>query len=451
MGTSTYPNGFENGLAIRDIFIDTRLNPKSNVYWVDSVNGSNGNKGTQKYPFATIDYAIGRCAANQGDKIYVAAGHVETSVAAGTVTCDVAGVTIIFMGDGSSRAYVNFTTLVSASVIISADNVTLLNPKFISGIDALTSPITITGANCHIVNGEWYDAPAKAATNCIVASTAATGLRIHGWKYYASTTGTQKATNIQLVAVSNAELFNIDISGDFSTGNINLPSAMPNLQLNGLKLKNTNVAPKPGMVIHASSTGMAKNIDIRIVSGATFVSSVAAMNWDANCLGYNADGEGGDNIGTADSSSIEGKVDAVKAVTDVLRTDVGTEFWIKKTLTSSAIVQAGIDVTGVSGTGELAIVGIVLKTDATGLATGTAFQLTDDNAKGSGIFAQELVANLGASTTVSSPSAVNKNTILEVGKKVIAKSTVADCTGGGTIDIYVKFQRLTAGATITAA
>jgi hypothetical protein len=41
-----------------------------------------------------------------------------------------------------------------------------------------------------------------------------------------------------------------------------------------------------------------------------------------------------------------------------------------------------------------------------------------------------------------------KKTVLEVGKKLQVQSTVADCTGAGTIDIYVKFIRLATGATI---
>ena len=46
---------------------------------VGGITGSNGNNGlSPKTPFATIDYAIGRCTANRGDTIYVMPGHWET-------------------------------------------------------------------------------------------------------------------------------------------------------------------------------------------------------------------------------------------------------------------------------------------------------------------------------------------------------------------------------------
>jgi len=528
MTISHYPHGFTNGLAVRDIPIDLRLNGLSNVFWVDSVNGSNGNAGTFNKPWATIAYAVSRCTANQGDKIYVAAGHTETIIAAGTLTIDKAGITIVFLGEGTNKATINYTTAVTASVIISAANVTLIGARFLSGIDALTGPISITGANCTIMDGEWYDGAAKAATDCIIGAATATGLTIDGWKFYASTAGTQKQSNIQLNGVDNAVLKNIDISGDFGTGNIeNITDELLNVRFENVKLNNANATPKPGMVLDANCTGLAKNVDIRIASGTTYVSSVAKLNWDGSALGYNADGSTGDPIGTAPATSLEGElatlqvdVTAIKAVTNLLpnagalsdiATDankidglsmdispvagsvarfiasggtalgtelgdskslvdaigsngitlvygagsilgaIGTEFWVKKTLTSSAIVQAGVDVTGASSAGELAIVGIVLKTDGTGLATGTNFQLTTNNAKGAAVFVAEAVASLGASVTVSTPSITNINNVLESGKKVIAKSTVADCTGAGTIDVYIKFQRLAAGATVVAA
>jgi hypothetical protein len=134
-------------------------------------------------------------------------------------------------------------------------------------------------------------------------------------------------------------------------------------------------------------------------------------------------------------------------------TGVGTEFWIKKTVTSSAILEASsVDITGVSSVGELAITDVILKTDSTGLATGTNFELLTDNTKGIVNILVETVANLGANTTVTllDASVTKKPTVLEVGKKIQVHSTVAACTGAGTIDIYIKFQRLTTGATIAA-
>jgi hypothetical protein len=135
------------------------------------------------------------------------------------------------------------------------------------------------------------------------------------------------------------------------------------------------------------------------------------------------------------------------------QTAVGNTFLVKKTLVSSAVVQAGVDITGVSSGGELAIEDIVVKTNGTGLATGTNFVICSDNANGLANIFVETVANLGANKTMdlTGASVTKIRTVLETGKKLIAKSTVADCDGAGTIDIYIKFRALTAGATIAAA
>lgn len=134
-------------------------------------------------------------------------------------------------------------------------------------------------------------------------------------------------------------------------------------------------------------------------------------------------------------------------------TGVGTRFWVKKTLVSSAIVTGGVDVTGVSTVGELAITDVVAKTDATGLAAATNLSLETDNAKGLPAFFVTAVSGLGASKTIdlANASVTKIKTVLETGKKVVAKATVTNSTGSGTIDLYIQFERLTAGATVAAA
>lgn len=132
---------------------------------------------------------------------------------------------------------------------------------------------------------------------------------------------------------------------------------------------------------------------------------------------------------------------------------LGQEFWLKKTLTSSAITQAGVAVTGASSGGELAIEDVILQTDATGLAAMTNFTLTTDNAKGLPTFLSTAASGLGANKTIemSAASVSKTKMVLESGKIVTAKATAADGTGAGTIDVWIKFRRLAQGATIAAA
>jgi hypothetical protein len=298
MTTSRYENGFANGVTIREIPFVTTQNGNGNTFWVDSVRGSNGNKGTFIRPFATIDYAVGRCTANNGDLIIVAAGHTESVIASSGLTLDVAGITILCQGEGAQRATIDFSTLVGASMVVSAANITLVNPRFTANLDALTGPISIAAANFKLLNGEYYDGTSIDTTDCIVATPAAIGLKLYGWKYIVGDEGgTQKQSNIKLNGVNNAELINIDILGDFGTGNIeNATTELLNIRLENIQLKNSNTTPKPGIVLYVNSTGWAKNIDIRVYSGVTFVTSGAKLNWDKQCLGYNADAKGGTDI-----------------------------------------------------------------------------------------------------------------------------------------------------------
>ena len=133
----------------------------------------------------------------------------------------------------------------------------------------------------------------------------------------------------------------------------------------------------------------------------------------------------------------------------------GSDFFISRTITSSNITVAAKDFSS-AATGRLYIYDVVFKTDATGLAGATNFQLTTTNAKGQTIVLAESVANLGANKTVSmqnpksqtSLSASSAPTILEAGQKLQYNGTTGAGTGAGTIDIFVLFQRVDENAQI---
>jgi hypothetical protein len=433
---SYYPNGFANGVAIQHVPLIITQQGNGNTFWVDSVHGSDGNQGNLRKPFATIDYAVGRCTANQGDQIMVAPNHTETVIAAAGLALDVEGITIIFLGDGDDRAKVTFTTAVTADMDVDADNITLINPRFVAGIDALTGPIDVNAANFSMVNYLYEDAVGIDTTDAIVAVPAAIGLHINGLRYLiGDEAGTQKQSHVQVNGVDNFIFENIDIVGDFATGPFeNVTDELLNVRFENIKIKSTNAGPIPAMVIDANTTGFAKNIDLRIASGTTYVSSVAKLNWSNDCLGYNQDGYGGDQIGSGRAA--------------------GSVLLVQKTLVSSAILQAGVDITAASSGGALMLEDIFMATDATGLAAATNFQIESDNANGVTVFFAETIANLGANKTeniASGSVTAIAGTVLETGKKLLARATVADCTGVGTITLTMKFRRVVAGATVASA
>ena len=148
-----------------------------------------------------------------------------------------------------------------------------------------------------------------------------------------------------------------------------------------------------------------------------------------------------------------------KAVKDV----VGATFWVKKTVTSSAILTTAVAITNPCTGGELAIEDVIVKTDSTGLAAGTTFRVVSDNSKGTTTVFAETIARLGANkqssfdrafglaSNDSNAQGYNVPTILEQGKVLSVRNTDAASTGAGTIDIYIKFRKLSDSSRIQAA
>lgn len=204
---TNFPAGFAQGVNVRGMPLLSAYPGK--VYWVSSVIGSDGNRGTFDRPFSTIDYAVGRCAANKGDIIMVMPGHTETVIAAAGIALDVAGIAIIGMGAGSLRPTVDFTTAVGASVSVTAANITVMNMLFTGGIDALTGPISIAAADFSMINCETRDVTGQA-TDFIVATDAADRLFISNWKHLgAAAAGADTALSIVGADDVVVEAFNI--------------------------------------------------------------------------------------------------------------------------------------------------------------------------------------------------------------------------------------------------
>lgn len=123
-------------------------NTTGNVWYVDSGSGVDGVGAagkSQKTPFATVDYAIGRCTANNNDYIIVMAGHAETIAAANGFDADVAGVTILGLGDGTDMPEFTFTAT-GSTVAVGAANVRFVNLRFLAGVSAIVDGVSIEAA-----------------------------------------------------------------------------------------------------------------------------------------------------------------------------------------------------------------------------------------------------------------------------------------------------------------
>lgn len=309
-------------------------------WYVNSVTGSSGNDGKSvNGPKATLASVLDDATLAANDSIWLMASHVETVTAAAGLDVDTAGLTIYFLGHGANKARITFSTDVAADMDIDAANITLVNPLFVAGIDALTGPIDVNAADFTIYDGEWRDAAAMGTTDCIVADANADRMVIDGWTYIDSTTGTQKQSNIQVAAADDIVIKNFNIVGDFGTGAIENGTAWVTARLEDGYINNKSASPTVGILLQATSTGVMRNVDIRIASGVTYLTVNNDMEF-FNCYGTGIDATAGESIGTSVATGVEGTLGEIG---DAAATGAVTSTDTLVAYTKQLVTQMGVE------------------------------------------------------------------------------------------------------------
>ncbi|CAB4217000.1 hypothetical protein UFOVP1590_22 [uncultured Caudovirales phage] len=176
---SNFPAGFNN-VTVRGVPI-TQSHP-GQVFWVSNattvlpgqIGGSDGNAGSFNAPFSTLDYAIGACTANRGDIIFIKPGHAETISTATAVALDVAGVAIVGLGTGTKRPTFTLDTANTATLGVSAANISVQNCLFVANFLTIASCFTLsTAANFTLQGCEFRDTSAALNFANVVKSTGA--------------------------------------------------------------------------------------------------------------------------------------------------------------------------------------------------------------------------------------------------------------------------------------
>jgi len=113
------------------------------------------NDGEDRF-FATVDAAFASCTASAGDTIYVLPGHTET-VTATSIAHDVAGVSVIGLGEGTMRPTFTFGAA-AATITITGANGSWENCHFVANFDNVASAFTIGAAvNFRLENNTFFD------------------------------------------------------------------------------------------------------------------------------------------------------------------------------------------------------------------------------------------------------------------------------------------------------
>ena len=213
-------SGFPGGVIIQNVPI---LNTYGgDVFWVDTVAGSDGNKGTFQRPWKTLDYAVGRCAANNGDIIMIKAGSTISVSSAGGLDLDVEGITIIGIGNMDDRPIITSGTTTVADIDVDADNITLSNVIIdLTGLDAIAAGFDVNAANFTLRDVEiiQYDAGGQAETAIILDANSG-GFIMENVKISGVTTSTGCLSGVSIyngtnTAAAGYTIINSEIIGDY--------------------------------------------------------------------------------------------------------------------------------------------------------------------------------------------------------------------------------------------
>lgn len=257
MSFTHFPNGVTSfGVPVIGGGLPVTL---GNVYFVHSGTGSNGNVGNHPdYPLATINAAVDKCTADQGDVIVVLPGHAETISAATSLVVDVDGIAIIGLGRGRNRPVLTFSATASR-IPVSGTDVLIENLVFLSDIADIVSGVTVSGDDVVIRNCEWAVAAGNKEFLQMLDVDDGDRVIIEGCMFRASTTaGTN--TGIRFDVAHGLVIRGCELRGDYTTAAISGTAGSAAASTDVLIVNNLieNIDTTAGLLIdvHDNGTGL---------------------------------------------------------------------------------------------------------------------------------------------------------------------------------------------------
>lgn len=221
--------------------------------------------------FPTIKLALAGCLANRGDVILVMPGHTEAIANATDLAVNVAGVSIIGLGQGNLRPVLTLGTGITANIPITAANSSINNMIIdCTGFDTITSAVTVTAAGVTLRKNNFITAN---ATNQVAIGITTSALATSFTFDSNNVVGTADAgtTNfLQLVGGDDAVITNNYFYGAYTTslGPINqITTAGLRMLIANNTLINATASSTKVIVLVAGSTGAIRDNRIGILSG----------------------------------------------------------------------------------------------------------------------------------------------------------------------------------------
>jgi len=260
------------------------------IYVHASTGTDAGGYGTSPdKPVATLDYAIGLCTADENDTVYLMPGHTETLIAASTLTMDVAGVRVIGLGQGRLKPQYTITTAAAATWNITAANCTVENVDIISNFLNVAASMTIaaTATGTTLRNVRMFDTDATHGSLIGISVAAnADELTIDGFTYH-GTVLSALATNCILFAGGCDRLVikDVYITSSFSDTAIGAETAISSdVFLSSIYIYQDH-ATGEGIHFHATSTGVARDIEVFCDASVGFVGELIQQSFTVRVSG----------------------------------------------------------------------------------------------------------------------------------------------------------------------
>ena len=257
MPLTNFPNGVSS-FGMPMVGASSDYTTTGNVFFVDSgstARADSAEKGSSpSTPFATIDFAVGRTTASNGDIIFVMPGHAENISAATSLVIDVIGIRIIGMGWGRTRPVLTWTNT-AGTIEMDAANCSIERIVFVSSVSAAVIGINVDAADCSVIDCEFdFDAAADDFITGIDID-AVDRASVINCRFIAENGTTGMAEAIRMDTANEARIINNSFTGDFTDGCIVMEGAASNsIEVWGNKMWNGHANAR-GIVNSVGSNG----------------------------------------------------------------------------------------------------------------------------------------------------------------------------------------------------
>jgi hypothetical protein len=395
-------------------------------------------------PFATLDYAIGQATANNGDIIYVMPGHAESYGSGEGFTADVAGLTVVCLGEGADRPTFTFAAT-DATCAVTAASFKMTGFLFVVSIDSVVTYATITGADC-VLEGEIRDTTDKEVVDGFTVSGDRFKARIVHRGY---TSGDANDSTIALDGVDGADIY-VEAYGKAGVGVVDMRShASANVVVDGIFLV-------------TSTTDFSKTV-VDTITGSTYkatgfdIGAGKRFSGNGTTAKHSIDDFTVATLGDGALASEQFALSAGEKTTDGIVVTRATAALPQTTAAALFTVTGHVLVKRIVGVVTVQIGAVANATKLVGNSTGAGAstdlcatldinaQAVDSRLEITGTFANAMVA------IIDIPAAPTQATDIVVPPGTIDLSCGGSDGGGGRIRWSVTYVPLESGAQIVAA